>query len=155
MVAQCQFCGLTSKYASKLKEHMQQKHQHCSDCIETFPDRLSLIEHLIGIHQEKLKCDFCNYVSLRSRDIQNHANKIHLNLHHDNSSKEFARNSSHFQDILCQFCPEKCSSMSDLRWHYAEIHYFCHDCRVQNVQKSEMCKHLTQVHHFELTCGLG
>ena len=67
---QCQHCLQIMKNGSHLKEHYYQKHFYCKECEAKFETRDEMIKHLTVQHGQKLRCDFCQYSSLRQREIQ-------------------------------------------------------------------------------------
>ena len=74
---QCRFCPHIMRFKGHLKEHYNQKHYFCMDCNEKLENRHEMLEHLALQHGQKLRCDFCQYSSLRPREIQAHLNKFH------------------------------------------------------------------------------
>ena len=67
---QCQHCLQIMKNGSHLKEHYYQKHFFCKECEKKLETRDEMIKHLTVQHGQKLRCDFCQYSSLRQREIQ-------------------------------------------------------------------------------------
>ena len=62
---QCQHCLQIMKNGSHLKEHF-----FCKECEKKLETRDEMIKHLTVQHGQKLRCDFCQYSSLRQREIQ-------------------------------------------------------------------------------------
>ena len=133
----CKFCPQVLRFTSHLKEHGHQKHNFCIECDIKYKTRDEIIEHLTNHHGQKLRCEFCQYHSLRQREIQVHINKMHLKIDGNSSKKsppkkrklsdcgteeKSPKKVAAFEFVECKFCLHKFRFMSQLREHYNQRH---------------------------------
>ena len=76
---ECHFCEQIIRNYRQRKQHYIKKHFFCTICEEKLESREEIIEHLTNQHDQKLRCEFCQYSTFLQCDVQTHVKRIHKN----------------------------------------------------------------------------
>ena len=144
MASQQKMCALCGTLNGSLPYHYHSKHNYCDPCKETFPDRGSIILHLMQRHNKKLKCPFCNIQTLTEAILEQHIIRKHQSTTTSQSLKKFQ----------CHLCPFVAKYKNILVKHVETKHaagsalptYRCHLCRYVTREKEGLAKHLKLEH---------
>ena len=74
----CHFCEQIIRDYRQRKQHYIKKHFFCTICEEKLESRDKIIEHLTDQHDQKLRCEFCQYSTFLQSDVKTHVKRIHM-----------------------------------------------------------------------------
>ena len=116
----------------------------CDECDDNFENEELLIEHLELVHDEDVAlypCDNCDYFAETSEKLQ-----IHINTDHAKSKKLKT-------EYMCPECDYTTNDKADIKNHLLQEHsnnvYFCKECKMEFQLKSNLDKHIEQIHISE------
>ncbi|CCE63865.1 hypothetical protein TPHA_0G00270 [Tetrapisispora phaffii CBS 4417] len=151
----CSFCdkGLTTRQQLKRHEITHSKSFQCTfeGCAESFYKHPQLRAHVLSVHLEKLKCQFCGKSFQRPYRLKNHLTKHHnpevenpYPCSYNNCTKNFKTWTAlqrHLKNdhpkVRCEVCDKPCVGESGLKMHM-KIH---DDKLVIKNWKCNICEH--------------
>ena len=154
---QCDICLKSFKSSGILKDHIQFVHEgiklKCKLC-DFMGSKTAIHFHNNLVHNEKFKCDYCDYKASRSNYLRDHIESTHMGISHDCDvcGKNFKTNSIlkiHKRDVhdetfkketprgqekslLCDQCEYRTNNPTSLKRHIESVHlkkYVCSECK--------------------------
>jgi len=106
----CDKCDYTTFSQVRMKSHYVVNHGpknfSCDICGKSFGTKAILKGHIVGTHNEELKCDLCDYTTTNSFALEKHKSTRH-------------RENVNF---VCTLCPFETQNQSSLLTHYSDFH---------------------------------
>ena len=171
---QCDICLKSFKSSGILKDHKQFVHEgiklKCKLC-DFMGSKKAIHYHNNLVHNEKFKCDYCDYKASRSNYLRDHIESTHMGISHDCDvcGKNFKTNSIlkiHKRDVhdetfkketprgqekslLCDQCEYRTNNPTSLKRHIESVHlkkYVCSECKGDFSSDFALKEHILRKH---------
>ena len=145
---QCDACPKTYPHPYALKEHKLFVHEGLRltcDLCDFQGTKESLKHHKNSVHEQKFKCDQCEYNGTRLNYLRDHIESKHMGIRHD-----------------CHQCDATFAIKGNLKTHIKEIHgdenqgeaatLLCDQCEFTTNKKAKLKGHIEAVHLKKFSC---